>query len=116
MEVALEPPALGVARFDDAGREERRSSSWADLGLQTLVLEREPGRRRDFLDELGVVERGAPWTSTATVRPSRTSGVAARLPSGRRRLGAHRRHVTALADWVGDLELGVAERSSERLP
>ena len=60
VEVALEPPALGVARRDDPlarglqlGEPRRR------LGVQARVLERDRRRGGDRLDELGVVvERG----------------------------------------------------------
>ena len=57
VEIALEPAALGVARLDDAGPRRAQILELSPrLGLQALVLEREARRRRDLLDELGVVE------------------------------------------------------------
>ena len=58
VEVALEPPPLGVARLDDARpRRAQLLELRAHLGLQALVLEREPGRGGDLVDELLVVEQ-----------------------------------------------------------
>ena len=83
VEVALEPAALGVTRLDDAGaRGAEILQLSAGLGLQALVLEREARRRGDLLDELRVVEELGPVETSATGRPSRTSGVAARPSRG----------------------------------
>ena len=61
VKVALEPPALGVARLDDAGaRRAEILQLRARLGLQALVLEREARRRGDLLDELRIVEKVGP--------------------------------------------------------
>jgi hypothetical protein len=57
VEVALEPAALGITGLDDADtRGAEIGQLGARLGLEALVFEREARRRRDFLDELGVVE------------------------------------------------------------
>ena len=86
VEVALEPPALGVARLDDAGaRSAQMLELRARFGLEALVLDREPGRRGDLLDQLGVVEQVRAVEDTATGPPSRTSGVALGRPRPRRR-------------------------------
>ena len=58
VEVALEPPALGVARLDVRAREARSCSSCARASrLQPLVVEREPGGRADVLEQPGIVEQ-----------------------------------------------------------
>ena len=96
VEVALEPAALGVACLDDAGaRRAEVLELGACFGLQALVLEREARRRRDFLDQLGVVEEVGSVEDQRDGRPSRTSGVAARSSSrprstGRPRTSAYR--------------------------
>ena len=60
MQVALEPPALGVAGRDDAlPRRPQLGSCPQRPGPQVLVLERDSRRGADRLDEIGVVvERG----------------------------------------------------------
>ena len=82
MEVALEPPAFGVAGLDGAGP---RGAQLLELGarmrLQPLVVEREAGGRADLLEQPGVVEQiGAVERARATGRPPRTSGVTAARP------------------------------------
>ena len=58
VEVALEPPPLGVAGLDDArARGAHLGELGAQLGLQARVLQREARRGADRLDELGVVEQ-----------------------------------------------------------
>ena len=60
VEVAFETAAFGIARLDDAGtRGTKIRLPGADVGLQTLVVEQQPGRRRDLGDEVGVVEHAA---------------------------------------------------------
>ncbi len=60
VQVALQPPALGVAGRDDPlARRLQLDQPRLRLGVQVLVLERDRGRRGDRLDELRVVvERG----------------------------------------------------------
>ena len=56
MQVALNPPSLGIGRLDQAGpRGLQLDQPGAELGLEALVLERKAGRRADRVDELGVV-------------------------------------------------------------
>ena len=58
VEVALEPPALGVARLDGArARRAQLLEPRARLRLQPLVVEREPGGGADLLEQPGVVEQ-----------------------------------------------------------
>jgi hypothetical protein len=57
VQVALEPPPLGVARLDDAGtRCAQLVEPRAHLSLEALVLESEAGRRRHLVHQLLVVE------------------------------------------------------------
>jgi hypothetical protein len=117
MEVALEPPALGVTRFDDAGtRGAEIFELRAHLGLQTLVLEPEARRRYNFVDELRVVEE---------IRPVEQDGDRpAVAKKGRRSASFHagevdgaspRVRVAFLAHRIGDLKLRIGKRSRERL-
>ena len=56
MEVALEPPPLGVPGLDDAGtRSAHLGELGAELGLKARVLEREARGGADGLEELGLV-------------------------------------------------------------
>ena len=58
MEVALDPPPLGVRRGDDPGpRGAHLGELCAHLGRQAFVLEHEPGRRADGLDQRRLVEQ-----------------------------------------------------------
>ncbi len=58
MQVALEPAAFAVAARTAPAREARSCSQLpARLGLQPLVLEREPGGRAQLVDQRGVVEQ-----------------------------------------------------------
>jgi hypothetical protein len=58
VEIALESAALGVPRFNDAGaRGAQILELRVHLGLETLILEREAGRRCDFFDELRIVQK-----------------------------------------------------------
>ena len=60
VQVALELAAGGVAGLDDPrSRRAQVGQPGAQVGLQALVLERDPGRGRDRADELGLVlQRG----------------------------------------------------------
>ena len=56
VEVALEPPALGVAGLDDPrARSLQLLQASAQLDLQAAVLERQRGRRRDGVEQLGLI-------------------------------------------------------------
>ena len=85
MQVALDPPALGLRRLDDPrARRAQLLEPGAQLGLQALVLQREPGRGARGGDELGLVgqrrvvdERGDP-----PARRARTSVTVRSGPSG----------------------------------
>ena len=58
VEVALEPPPLGVAGLDDARpRRAQLLEPRARLRLQPLVVEREPGGGADLLEQTGIVEQ-----------------------------------------------------------
>ena len=58
VEVALDPPLLGIGRGDDPRpRRPHLGELRAHLGRQTLVLEHEPGRRADGLHERRLVEQ-----------------------------------------------------------
>ena len=80
VEVALEPPALGVAGLDDAGaRRAQLLELRAHLGLQPLVLEREPRGRGHLVDELLVGEQSrARARAQPPPAPSRTRLVCSR--------------------------------------
>ncbi len=115
VEVALEAAAFGVARLNDAGtRGAEILELHASFGLQALVLKRQARRRRDFLDELRVVEEVGPveqhcdGAAVANERRRRTSPHAGDVdyaPAGVR--------VPALTHRVGDLEPGITKRSGE---
>ena len=115
MEVALEPLPLGVAGLDDArARGAQLLEPRAHLGLEALVLEREPGGRGHLLDELLVVEEPGAWASTATGRPSRTRLVrAARASSTGRPWASTSR--PRVVERVGEHELGVADDPGEHV-
>ena len=113
VEVALEPAALGVTRFDDAGARGEILQLSSGFGLQALVLERETRRRGDLLDEPGCRRGSARWRTSATGRPSRTSGVAARPSRGAGSTGRPRVGVAALPDRVRELEVRIGERLGE---
>ena len=56
MEVALEPPALRVTRRDQPRpRALELLEASAQLDLQPAVLERQRGRRRDGVQQLGLI-------------------------------------------------------------
>ena len=58
VEVALEPPPLGVPRLDDArARGAHLGQLGAQLRLQARVLERQARRRRDRLHQLRLLQR-----------------------------------------------------------
>ena len=76
VEVALEALPLGVARLDDPrSRRAQLLETCPHLGLQPLVLEREPRGRGHLLDELLVVEQAAARVRARPrpVRPGRGS-------------------------------------------
>ena len=67
VEVALELAAGGVAGLDDAGaRGPQVAQAGAQVRLQALVLERDPGRGGDRADELGLLLRA---TRRGSARP-----------------------------------------------
>src|SRR5262249_13803463 len=54
VQVALDPPARGVARLDDAlAAAAQLLHARREVGLQALVVDRQRGRRAGRLDELG---------------------------------------------------------------
>ena len=116
VQVALEPPPLGVAGGDDPlARGLELGQLRLGLGEQPRVVDRDRGRRRDRLDQLGiVVER--------RVVDERAERAAVALDAGHRSLAAglhhHRRAVGAdvaagVRAPVDDREIGIAERAGE---
>ena len=100
VQVALDAAPLGVGGGDDAlARGLQLGQPRVDLGVQLPVLQRDPGRHADGLDELGVVverpvvdqhgdraPRRGPPASTARPAPPRAA-----RPDGRRRRRSRRR-------------------------
>ncbi len=118
VEVAFQPAALGVARFDDAStRGAEILELRAHFGLETLVLEREARRGRNLLDELRIVEEAGPvekhCDGSAVAEKGRRG---APLRSGEIDRAPARVRVAALAHRVRDLELRIGKRPGERLP
>jgi len=118
VEVTLEPAALGVTGFDDAGaRRAEILKLRPHLGLETPVLEPEARGRRNVVDELRVVEQIGPveqhgdWPTFA-----KNPGRSAPLHAGKVDSASLRVRVALVSDWIGDLELRVGKRSRERLP
>ena len=118
MEVALEPAPLGVASLDDPGaRQAEILDLCARLGLEALVFESEPRRRRDLLDELRVVEQ------VGSMEEERDRAALAHewrrhtiVPAGEIDRAPTRVDVSALADGVCDFEGRVGQRLGDPLP
>ena len=99
VQVALDPPPLGLRGLDDPrARRAQLLEPGAQLGLQALVLEREPGRRAGRGDELGLVgqrrvvdERRDPPALAPDLRHGPLGAVRQRRPSARRRRRSARR-------------------------
>ena len=117
MEVALEALPLGVAGgHDPRPRGAELAEPCPYLGLQPLVLEREPRGRRDLLDELLVAEH-------ATGMCDHGDGTS--VPDEARLLaaGGHRDaaavgvdELSPVPDWVGEHEARIADDPGERVP
>jgi hypothetical protein len=88
VEVALEPPARGVAGLDDPRpRVAQLLDLGAELRLQPLVLERQTGGARDGGEEARVLVQRRSWTRAAMRRPPRSSTVTVRPASARTSTG-----------------------------
>ena len=120
VEVALELAAGGVAGFDDPGaRGAQVAQAGAQVGLQALVLERDPGGGGDGADQLAARPASeASWISAATGVPSRSTNVATRPASAGscERLAVGADVGLVLGHPVGELERRVAQRAGERVP
>ena len=94
VEVALELAARGVAGLDDPGaRGPQVAQAGAQVGLQALVLERDPGGGGDRADELaarrcsaGVVDQrgdaaSPPRSTNVATRPEPSAGSSTGSPS-----------------------------------
>ena len=117
MQVALEPAALGVAGLDGARAGcAQRLELGAQLGFQALVVECEPRRRADLLEEPGIVEQGG-------AVPEHGDGVPAAhkrrdgSPIPLRQLDGEPGGVdlAALVEGVGELQLRIPEGAGERV-
>ena len=118
MEVALDPPALLVGGSDDPPpRLPHLGELPLGLDLEPCVLEREPGRGRDPLDEARLVEQRRVVDErrdrfAALVEPGHSP-----LPTGLRKDELHAGLVDELAALrkpEGELERRVPERPDER--
>ena len=117
VEVALDPPPLGVGRGDDPGpRRPHLGELRAHLGRQALVLEHEPRRRAHGLHERRLVEQRRIVDERGDLlalrghqrdRPVRALRELERSAGGV--------DVAAVVEAVGDLERRVAERPREAL-
>ena len=117
VEVALDPPPLGVGRGDDPGaRRPHLGELRAHLGRQTLVLEHEPGRRANGLHERRLVEQ-------RRIVNERGDLLASRGHQRDRPIRALRElerpaggvDVAAVVEPIRDLERRVAEHAGEAL-
>ena len=115
VEVALEPPTLGVGGLDEPrpGRAQLLEAR-AQLRLQALVLEREPGGGDDPVDELGMVAQRRVVDERRDRKPGALDGRghAARAVSRQRDRLAVDVDERVVAQPVGELERGVAERAA----
>ena len=122
VEVALELAAGGVAGLDDAGaRGAQVAQAGAQVGLQALVLERDPGRGGDGADELrlvlerGVVDhRGDRRAAALDERRDAAVGRAARAARRRRRRRPRTRAPSRRARASGRAARGRARRAARR--
>ena len=114
VEVALDPPPLGVGRGDDpAARRAYLGELGAHLGGETLVLEHQPRGCRTDSTSAGSSSNAGSWTSAATSSPRAVTGVIARSgPSEARRVSGGV-DVAAVTDSIGNLERRVAEYAGE---
>ena len=114
VQVAPEPPALGVARLDQPrARRAQRLQPRAQLDLQPRVLDRQRGGGARLDDQLGRLGRTAACRSAPTRRPSWSISVSSRSRGVERVALAV--DVAALGQPVGDVERRVAERVGERV-
>ena len=115
VEVALELAAGGVAGLDDPGAARPQiGEPRAQVGLQALVLERDPGRRGDRADQLRLVAERRVVQQRGDLRP-------AALDERRRAaVELHRPAVAVdvglvLGHPVGELQRRVAQRLGQRV-
>jgi hypothetical protein len=119
VQVALDPPALGVAELDDAGPGGADLLELGpDLGLEALVLDREAGGGGDRLDQLGLVVEGGVvdqgGDGVAVVAQDRDAAAAARR--GQLDRPGRLVHVGLLAGQpVGELDRRVVEGAGQGL-
>ena len=116
VQVAPEPPALGVARLDEPrARRPQRLQPRAQLDLQARVLDRQR-RGGGRLDAAARASRPASARAGARRRAGPRGRSRSRAP---RPAGSHRAalavDVAALGQPVGDVERRVAERVGERV-
>jgi hypothetical protein len=120
VEVALEPAPFGVTRLDDARtRGAELFEPGTKVRLQTLVLERDPGRGGDRADQLRLVaERTVVderrHTDPVSLHERREPPVAVRGERNRPAVDVHVRVV--LRNPVGECERGIVKRPGERVP
>ena len=117
VEVALEPPPLGIARLDGArARGAQLLEPRPRLRLQPLVVEREPGGGADLLEHPGIVEQVGAMGDHRDRPPAaheRRDRAARRLAERDR--AALRVDEQVALERVGELERRVAERAGQRL-
>ena len=118
MEVALEPPPLGVAGLDDPRpRGAHLCELGAQLCLQARVLEREAGRGADGLEELGLVEERRVMDENCEALPvvlehgDGAPGLLLRVERGSVRVDV----AFVLGQPEGELEGRIAERARDRV-
>jgi hypothetical protein len=116
VEVPLEPPPLGVRRTHDRGaRGAQPIELGALLGLEALMVDRQPGRAAQFLDQPRIVQEAWPMNHDgdhfAVLHERRLAAVACRglrpPPAGR--------VDPAVFERVGELERRVLESGGQQL-
>ena len=114
VEVALEPATLDVGGLDEPEpRGAQLLEAGAEVGLQALVLERETRGGDDRVHELGVVaqRRVVDERGDGTPGALDRSGDTGRALRRQGDIVPVEIHVAAVAQPVGELERGIAERA-----
>src|SRR5206468_9787422 len=111
MQIADKPAPLGVAGLDDP--ETRRTQLLQlkpGLGLETLILKRQPSRRGHLLGERRLSEQPRPVRQKRYLLPAADDG---RYLSGQLNRPAARVGKLAAGEWVGKHERPIMEHAGE---
>ncbi|HVM55182.1 MAG TPA: hypothetical protein VM262_18500 [Acidimicrobiales bacterium] len=118
VEVALHPPKLPVTCVDDSGpRCVDLGELRVELGLESLIVDRQRRRLGDSLEPLGVIQQGAIVDQAGDRLPATGDGGerSAVDCGGRRSLAELVDPATGPDSGVDDIELRVAKRPPERV-